>query len=126
MDWKSISIGNKSVVSVFVGNKQIYPQDIFSADEQEFYADYDGDDIEVVITSVYGGVATGVSYQFTVNEAGAWSGGYTDGTGLGERIYSFHIPSNDRYEERHIQVKFTQSGTGKVLYVDIWQEEYFS
>ena len=131
MDFKSITIGNKSVVKVTIGNIQVYPKDTFSVEPIGSDFDWDGEylsvdntshSIQIKVTSIVGGVATGVTMSITNNGIGMSGGGYTDGPNLGERIYSYYIPYNSTYDDRHSEIMFRQYGTNTTIYVQVWQD----
>jgi hypothetical protein len=131
MDFKSITIGNKSVVKVTIGNITIYPKDFFTVEPIGSDFDWDGvyltvdnnsHSIQIKVTSIVGGVATGVTMSITNNGIGMSGGGYTDGPNLGERIYSYFIPVNSTYDDRHSEIMFRQYGTNRTIYIQVWQD----
>ena len=131
MDFKSITIGNKSVVKVTIGNIQVYPKDTFNVEPIGSDFDWDGvyltvdnnsHSIQIKVTSIVGGVATGVTMSITNNGIGMSGGGYTDGPNLGERIYSYFIPVNSTYDDRHSEIMFRQYGTNRTIYIQVWQD----
>lgn len=118
----NITVGSKSVVRITVGNIQIYPNDVFSVDPIEVDVDNASHSIEIKVTSIVGGVATGVTMSITNNGIGMSGGGYTDGSNLGERLYNFYIPYNSTGDDRHSEIMFRQYGTGEEIYVEVWQD----
>lgn len=127
----NITVGSKSVVRITVGDVQIYPKDTFKVEPIGSDFDWDGEyltvdnnshSIEIKVTSIVGGVATGVTMSITNNGIGMSGGGYTDGPNLGERIYSYYIPYNSTYDDRHSEIMFRQYGTGEEIYVQVWQD----
>ena len=124
MDFKSATIGNKTVVKVTLGNLTIYPRDVFVVDPTFITVDNMSQIVEIVVTSVIGGNAADVTKTVRLDEISMFDYGYITGSNIGERIYRFQIPQNYDYNSsRHAQVQFTQNGTGQFYIVDIWQDE---
>lgn len=124
MELNNITIGNRSVVKITMGNIQIYPTaptNVFTVSDDEFTVDLGPHSIEVVVTSIVNGVATGVDMTITADQMGLTSG-YVDGPGFGQRTYTFQVPYSTDYNDKQAIIRFRQRGTLLDKYVYIYQE----
>ena len=137
MDFSNVTLGNKAVAEVWMGNIKIYPStpsdafmvtaiyldDVLTENTSYLDADSNSHWFEIVVLSLVGGQSSNVTLRYQYDYIGLSGGGYTE-PNPGERHYSFTMPGNSTREERDARIQFTQQGTGQVITINIYQEEY--